>query len=745
LTITVSFVNLIDSFQHCQFAFMSPELKKQFASLNSDNHLTGQALDLLKIHYGFTSFRPGQEQVIHNVLEGKSTVVIMPTGGGKSLCYQLPALVLEGITIVISPLISLMKDQVDSLARVGIPATFVNSSISPAETSKRLEDVTKGIYKLLYIAPERFYSQEFVRALENIKVSLFAIDEAHCISQWGHDFRPSYMKLKSAIEALGNPAVLALTATATPEVKEDIIKQLGLVAPELVITGFARPNLQFAVIQAADSLKPRLVMDAINASNDGSGIVYVSTRNRADNLLEHLLENNVEAVRYHAGMDAEERKIIQDGFMNGKVKVIVATNAFGLGIDKRDIRFVIHYDMPGTVEAYYQEAGRAGRDGKPSFCLMFYNSRDRHLQEFFIKGDNPPPEMVLAVYENLKDYESDTVLITYSDLLASLPGDFEAPEMAVGTSLKILEREGYITRAKEKTGNAFLKISGDYSSVLEAVGARAKTQRELAGKLFDKYRKELGTGWEINFEDLAGILGAKKDSLMRLVRNLEEKNLAEYHPPFRGTEINILKRVEPSEINIDFSFMKDKSRKAYEKLDQIENYAYHFGCRQAFILKYFGDDISEKCGQCDNCLNGFGYVRKMEAPVKSTKKWKYSQDTIKRHGNISELGENLSAKAGIETKLTQLQTFDLYNKGMDIDGMAQTRNLKPATIVDHLCWLLEKKMKVDIDKFVKPAKQKIIKAAIKELGPGKITPIKEKVGDEANWDEIKLVLASYKK
>ena len=474
-----------------------------------------ELVELLKIHYGFKVFRPGQEKVIDNVLAGLNTVVIMPTGGGKSLCYQLPALILPGVTLVISPLIALMKDQVDGLIKVGIPATFINSSISQAETLSRLEAVKQGKYKLLYIAPERFYSVEFLVVLKNIKVSLFAIDEAHCISQWGHDFRPSYLKLNKAIESLGNPTVLALTATATLEVRGDIMKQLGITDANLVITGFARPNLQFGVINTNDSRKPQFVLDAISSAPDGSGIIYVGTRARADELLQVLLGNNIEAVSYHGGMDAQDRKWVQENFMAGKAKVIVATNAFGLGIDKRDIRFVIHYDMPGTIEAYYQEAGRAGRDGKQRFCLLLYSPRDRYLQEFFIKGDNPPPEVILEIYEVLKNYsfdeaqgrESDTVLITYSEIAGLLSE--KLPEMAVGTSLKILEREGYIARSHDRVGQAYVKLKTDPAKLVDSVSSRSKGQKEKIGSLVAKYQEEMIKGWYFNFEEVAEILKIK--------------------------------------------------------------------------------------------------------------------------------------------------------------------------------------------------------------------------------------------
>jgi len=566
-----------------------------------------QLKELLKIHFGYESFRPGQERAIDNILHHKNTVVVLPTGGGKSLIYQLPALILEGVTIVISPLIALMKDQVDSLERVGIPATFINSSISPAETEIRLARIKSGFYKIVYIAPERFYNQVFMTELRNIKVSLFAIDEAHCISQWGHDFRPSYIRLKDAIKFVGSPVVVALTATATPEVRDDIVAQLALKDSELVITGFARPNLQFAVMPATNGQKIESIINLLTTNQElGSGIVYVGTRNKADELVEALTDHDIKAVVYHAGMDSESRDWVQEKFMRGEAQVVVATNAFGLGINKKDIRFVIHHDLPGTIEAYYQEAGRAGRDGNPSFCLLFYHQQDRYLREFFIKGDNPDPNMIIEIYDflvrraGLEIETSASILITYAEIGQNLSDS--VPEMAIGTALKILEKEGYISRPNEKTSNSFLKAKKDWNEISASISKRSKSQLEVVEKLGEKYSDELKNGWEFNPEEVALVLKIKKDSLLRAIKKLAEKDLLEYKPPFRGTEIKILKIVESEDVNLDFKALKDKAARAYEKLNEMENYVYHLGCRQEYILNYFGDSTAKACGQCDSCL-----------------------------------------------------------------------------------------------------------------------------------------------
>ncbi len=401
--------------------------------------------EALRRHFAFERFRPPQDEVVDAILNRRDTLVIMPTGGGKSLCYQLPALLLPHVTLVVSPLIALMKDQVDALRAKGLPAALLNSTQTAAEQRETLEAMAQGKLKLVYVAPERFRSRAFMGALSRITVSLFAVDEAHCLSQWGHDFRPDYLRLGAALQHLGHPPVAAFTATATPDVREDIRKHLALRDPAVFVSGFARPNLSFKVVQtSSEDEKYRFLHSLIRTHR--KGIVYCATRKRVESVAANLETDGFSALAYHGGMDDRERERIQNAFMRKESDLVVATNAFGMGIDRNDLRFVLHFEMPGSVEAYYQEAGRAGRDGLASECLFLFNFADKRTQEFFIEGRNPEISTVRAVYDTLRSAadNSHEVLLSIDDLTERLPG--KVNPIAVSTAIAILGRHGCLER-----------------------------------------------------------------------------------------------------------------------------------------------------------------------------------------------------------------------------------------------------------------------------------------------------------
>ncbi len=360
------------------------------------------ALDALKTYYGYDRFRSGQERLIEAILDGRDVLGIMPTGAGKSICYQIPALLLDGVTLVVSPLISLMKDQVDSLNAAGIEATYINSSLSASETSKRMRDVAAGHYKLLYIAPERLESEQFRAMIRRLEVPLIAVDEAHCVSQWGHDFRPSYMTIVRLLQDIEpRPVMAAFTATATDVVKDDIVERLKLRDPARVTTGYARSNLAMSVVRGAD--KRDFVERYIREHSDQAGIIYASTRREVESVYSFVRGLGVPVGKYHAGLSEEERAETQEAFQRDDLQIIVATNAFGMGIDKSNVRYVIHNNMPKNLEAYYQEAGRAGRDGDPGECVLLFSAQDVVTQKFFIEQSEADEERKRNDYRLLND------------------------------------------------------------------------------------------------------------------------------------------------------------------------------------------------------------------------------------------------------------------------------------------------------------------------------------------------------
>jgi len=431
------------------------------------------ALSLLQDRFGFQSFRPGQEEALQSLLSGRHTLVVMPTGAGKSLIYQIAALQRPGTTLVISPLIALMKDQLDGLIAHKVPATLINSTMTRSEQQRRLQAMSRGEYKLVYVAPERLRNRAFQDALGGTSIGLLAVDEAHCISQWGHDFRPDYMNIGAARESMGGPVTAALTATATLQVQDDIVSRLGLGDAKRVVTGFNRPNLSLHVRYAtSDADKLRSLQDLVG-QEAGGGIVYVGTRRSAEEVARfarHVL--NVKARHYHGGLMTDERTAVQDAFMSGDLQLVVATNAFGMGIDRADLRFVIHYALPGTLEAYYQEAGRAGRDGQPACCTLLYSPKDRALQEWFIENAAPSRAEVQGAH---------TILLRMARQADSEPTFVNVAALAQATGLHQVKLRLVLSQLEEV--GALQRLGDDGTGLWVQVGRLR--QKTLAAAVAD--------------------------------------------------------------------------------------------------------------------------------------------------------------------------------------------------------------------------------------------------------------------
>jgi len=452
------------------------------------------ARQVLRVVFGYAKFRPGQPEVIASVLAGRDTLAVMPTGGGKSICYQAPALLVEGgLTVVVSPLLALMKDQVDALRQAGVAAAAVNSTMSREEQAEVMRQATSGQLRLLYVAPERFSDGQFMVALRQAQVSLLAIDEAHCISQWGHDFRPSYRDLGGIRPRLGDPPIVALTATADPMVREDVVARLGLRKPMVHVAGFDRPNLRFDVVRAkSQKEKAERIAEKLKELGKGeSAIVYCGTRKKVEETTDALQRQRIKCARYHAGMEDHDRKRIQDAFARDTLRVIVATNAFGMGIDKPDVRMVLHHDMPDSLESYYQEAGRAGRDGEPADCVLYYSPRDRSLREFFIELSHPEPATVVDVYRALTSAGGQRVHIR--DLMQSddEPGVNAAVQALVDS--KLAERQGQMCRALRLDGEEDIDLEDLEAhrehaySKLDAMQGYAESRTCLRARILDYF------------------------------------------------------------------------------------------------------------------------------------------------------------------------------------------------------------------------------------------------------------------
>ncbi|MEO5818742.1 MAG: ATP-dependent DNA helicase RecQ [Gemmatimonadaceae bacterium] len=569
--------------------------------MSSERPTLDAARAVLRARFGFDDFRPGQERAVSSVLAGRDTLVVLPTGGGKSVCYQVPALLLPGITVVVSPLISLMKDQVDALDARGIPATFVNSTLSSAEVADRMGRVSRGEVKMLYVAPERFDFGHAAERLKDVGVALLAIDEAHCISEWGHDFRPSYLRVAQVRERLGWPPAVALTATATSHVRQDIVRQLRFENPETIITGFDRKNLDYHVVPTRnDDDKDEKILELLKRY-PGVAIVYASTRRNVEKVSLMLERARIKVAAYHAGLDDAHRHDVQNAFMTEKVRAIVATNAFGMGIDKPNVRLVIHHSMPGTLEAYYQEAGRAGRDGKHSDVFLLHAFPDRFTHEFFIKGAYPDRVIVERTYDRLRKMADRTggVQLDAANIAAALPG--KVSDREVESALRLLVKVGAVRSDPDTGTRVFIRLLATPERIKKEFGPQDAQKLELLRSLWRIATDTLYDGATIDLAALPGTYGGPFNA-MELLAALERTQFLEWNRLGGGDRVADMRR-PLSGYPLDWDGLDRRRKAETSKLDAMQQYAYASGCRRGFVLRYFGDPAAGKdCGGCDNCL-----------------------------------------------------------------------------------------------------------------------------------------------
>jgi ATP-dependent DNA helicase RecQ len=703
-----------------------PSTMPQFQSLE----------EALKHFFGYETFRLGQQQIVEEALQDRDLLIIMPTGGGKSLCFQLPALLKPGLTVVVSPLIALMQDQVDALQDNGIGATFLNSSLSWDNVRSREAAILKGKIKLLYVAPERLLGEKFLPFLEQVRsqigISAFAVDEAHCVSEWGHDFRPEYRQMKQLRQRYPDVPILALTATATGRVRQDIIQQLTLKQPGIHVASFNRPNLYYDVQPKQRQSYNQLLKQV--RSHKGSGIIYCLSRRKVDEISFRLQQDGISALPYHAGLSDEDRSSNQTRFIRDDVQVMVATIAFGMGINKPDVRFVIHYDLPRNLESYYQESGRAGRDGEPAHCTLFFGASDIRTIDYLIDQKPDPKEQRVARQQlrQVLDYAEGTDCrrtIQLSYFGERFKGDCancdncRSPKPVEDWTIEAQKFLSCVARCRERFGMTHIidvlrgsrkqKIEQNGHHLLSTYGigkdrsaeawkmlGRSLLHQGLVDETTDGYRilKLNKLSWEV--------LRSQRPVHIAVTETPVAKALADINP--RGAEVEILferlrklrKQVADAQSVPPYVVFADSSLRlmAQQQPQTIEAFAEISGVGTHKLTQYGDKFVSE--------IRAFCEEQKLPVPLPAN---------------------------------THMVTLQFYQQGLSVEEIAEKRGFSPRTIITHLSELLEMKQPVDIERLVSPEQQKLILQAIQSVGDDSLKTIREHLGEEYGYEEIQLV------